>query len=139
MTFSPRTLFLVVSLALTGVASAAAQTGDSQQPTPAPVVRQHHEHSPQQQTRKLTRKLGLSQDQAAQVEPILAARREQMQALKSNPPSDPRLMHQQMRSISHDTRQKIDAILTAPQREQLAAMHHHHKREMQPVQAAPTV
>ncbi len=138
MTIARTSLSLLVSFALTGSISAHAQQSDPQQ-APAPVVRAHHAHSPQHETKALTRKLGLTPDQASQVEPILAAKRDQMQALRANPSPDPATMHQQMHAINRDTRQKLDAVLTEPQRQQLAAMHGH-RRHLELEQApAPSV
>ena len=96
---------LMASLAGVGaVATAQAQT-TTQQPDQtqqaAPQGGQyHHRHAPnpQRETKMLTKKLGLSADQAAQVEPILADRAQRMEALSSTQ-GDPASMKTQRRTI----------------------------------------
>ena len=125
---------LMASLAVGGgVAAAQAQTA-TQQPDQtqqaAPQGGQyHHRHAPnpQRETKMLTRRLGLSSDQAAQVEPILADRAQRMEALSSTQ-SDPASMKAERRTIMQDTKQKLDAVLTPAQQQEMAQMRHGHGR-----------
>ena len=125
---------LMASLAGVGaVATAQAQT-TTQQPDQAQQAapqggQYHHRHAPnpQRETKMLTKKLGLSADQAAQVEPILADRAQRMEALSSTQ-GDPASMKTQRRTIMQDTKQKLDAVLTPAQQQEMAQMHHGHGR-----------
>ena len=121
---------LMASLAVGGgVAAAQAQTAaqqpdQTQQATPQGGQYAHrHAPNPQRETKMLTKRLGLSADQAAQVEPILADRALRMEALTSAQ-SDPASTKAQRRSIMEDTRQKLDAVLTPAQQQELVQMHH---------------
>ena len=136
---------LMASLAVGGgVAAAQAQTA-TQQPDQtqqaAPQGGQyHHRHAPnpQRETKMLTKRLGLSSDQAAQVEPILADRAQRMEALNSTQ-GDPASMKQQRRAIMQDTKQKLDAVLTPQQQQEMAQMHRGHGRHGEgQQQAAPS-
>ena len=87
----------------------------------------HHEPNPEFETKMLTKRLNLSSDQAAQVEPILAAQHESLKALKPAAGTTPdfKVMHEQRKAIMEDTKQKLDAVLTPEQQQQLAKMHQH--------------
>ncbi len=95
----------------------------------------HHRHgmNPERETKMLTRQLGLSTDQASQVEPILAERAQKMAALKSasGTQTDSASLHEQRRAILQETKQKLDAVLTPAQQQQLAQMHHDHEKHGQ--------
>ena len=102
-----------------------APAPDAQQPTAAP---HHHRHpSPERETARLTKKLNLTTDQAAKIEPILADRDQKMKDLWSNTALAPQDKHQQMRAIHESTQQQLDAVLTPDQVQQLKAMHHGHR------------
>ena len=130
-----RNIFPVVFLCFfAGGVSAVAHGGEPQQ-GPALVVRPHRVHNQTHETRKLTRTLGLSPEQAARVEPILAARDEQIRALRANETTDPQAARQQKHAIARNAREKLNAVLTEPQRQQFAALRHQHhqlQREQQP-------
>ena len=135
---------LMASLAVSGgVAAAQAQTAtqqpDQTQQTTPQGGQYHHRHAqnPQRETKMLTRRLGLSSDQAAQVEPILADRAQRMDALNSTQ-SDPASMKQQRRTIMQDTKQKLDAVLTPAQQQEMAQMHHGHGRHGEGQPTAPS-
>ena len=95
----------------------------------------HHRHAPnpERETKMLTRQLGLSTDQAAQVEPILAERAQKLEALKSasGTQTDSASLHDQRRAIMQETKQKLDTVLTPAQQQQLAQMHHGHEKHGQ--------
>lgn len=134
---------LTVSLAVGGFAAqgqAATQQSDQTQQAAPQGGQYHHRHAPnpQRETKMLTRRLGLSSDQAAQVEPILVDRAQRMEALTSSQ-TDPASMKAQRRTIMQDTKQKLDAVLTPAQQQEMAQLHHGHGRhgDNQP-QAAPS-
>ena len=129
-------------LALGAGSAALAQTPDAQTSTPP----QQHAPNPQHQAKDLARRLGLSPDQTAQIEPILADRDQKVQALLSNTSLDRSAVRQQRRAIMTDTESKINAILTPAQQQQWATLrqerqHGHGQSEPQtaPPVSAPSL
>ena len=123
---------LMASLAVGGGVAAAQAQAATEQPDQAQQAapqdnQYHHRHAPnpQRETKMLTKRLGLSSDQAAQVEPILADRAQRMEALSSTQ-GDPASMKQQRRAIMQDTKQKLDAVLTPAQQQEMAQMRRGH-------------
>lgn len=108
-------------LALTG-ATGFAQTPYAGQPPPPP--HQHHQPNPEQQTRHLTKALNLTPEQAAKLEPILANRDQQMQAIHSNGQLTQQDARRQMKALHQLTEQQIAGVLTPDQLQQMKAMHH---------------
>ena len=101
----------------------------------------HHRHSPnpQKQAARLSKELNLTPDQTAKIEPILASRDQEQQALWQNQQLTPQDRHQQMRSINEQSEQQMSSVLSPDQMAQLKAMHHRGHRggngEAQPGQA----
>ncbi len=125
--------YLPKALALT-VLSAGLTFAGAQQAQPAPDAStppqnapMHHRHAPdpQRQAEFLTKKLNLTADQTAKVQPILATRDQQMQALWGNQQLTPQDRHQQMRTINEQSEQQMAGVLTPEQLTQLKAMRHH--------------
>ena len=130
---------LIASLVVScGFLAAQAQTSIQQPDQTQQAAPQRHRHAPdpQRETKMMTRRLGLSQEQAAQVEPILADRAQRMAALHSSQ-TDPATMKEQRHAILQDTKQKLDAVLTPAQQQELAQMHHEHGRHGEGQQTAP--
>jgi Spy/CpxP family protein refolding chaperone len=75
----------------------------------------------------LTKRLSLTPEQAAQVEPILTASHESLKALKPAEGAKPdfKALREQRKAIEEDTKQKLDAVLTPEQQEKFAKMHDH--------------
>ena len=115
-----------LALSLSFGAAFAQQTPDAQQ-GPATSQGEHHHHAPnpQKQAEHLSRRLNLSPDQTAKIEPILASRDQQMQALWQNQQLTPGDRHQQMRSINEQSEQQMSGVLSPDQMAQLKAMRHH--------------
>ncbi len=121
-------IVLTTSLALTLSCSAvfAQQTPDAQQaPTTTQGEHHHHAPDPQKQAEHLSKKLNLTPDQTAKLEPILASRDQQIQSLRANTQLTPQDRHQQMRTINEQAQQGMSGILTPDQMAQLKTMHHH--------------
>ncbi|MGI4832482.1 MAG: hypothetical protein ACRYFK_03375 [Janthinobacterium lividum] len=128
--FSKTALPLLAALALTfGAASAqtapTAQAGPGSRRQPSPQEMATH------QTQHLSKKLGLSADQSAQVQQIMQQHAQDMQALRANAPAS--ADRQQMRTQLQANRAKYDeqlkAVLTPDQFGKYAAMrdeHRHH-------------
>jgi periplasmic protein CpxP/Spy len=126
---------VVFALTLTG-GLALAQTPD---PAPAPASQGHFHHkaNPHREAMWMSKKLNLSADQTAKLEPILADRDQKMATLKSNTSLSPEDKKTQMRSIHQDTKQQLDAVLTPDQVQQMKSMRHRHGGAGQNPPAAP--
>jgi periplasmic protein CpxP/Spy len=113
-----------LSFALCGSFALAQQPTD-QQP-PAPIERPHHHHAPdpQKATAMLSKKLNLTPDQTAKLEPILADRDQKVSALMANTALTPEDRHTQMKAIHRGTEQQLAGVLTPDQLQQMKAMRH---------------
>jgi periplasmic protein CpxP/Spy len=97
-----------------GVSSTPTSDASSTQPHKAP--------DPQRQAKRMARKLGLSSDQTAKIEPILADRDQRVQDVRSNTNLAPSDRKAQLHGIARDSNSKIEAILTDTQRQQYEQM-----------------
>lgn len=95
------------------------QTGARQMPSPDDVVQ------------RLGEKLNLSDDQKAQIKPIIADRQQKMQALRSDTSMRRRQKARQMKSIFEESDKKIKAILTPDQQKQYAELEQQMKERRQ--------
>jgi len=128
-------LSISLALALSGTLVVAQQQQDA---APAPAVKTHHHtRNPQRETARLTKKLNLSADQSAKLEPILAGRDQKIDALKSDTTITPMIAQKQMHAIRQQTMQQLATVLTPEQMQQLRSMRHAHGRGEQQ-QPAPT-
>lgn len=117
----------------------AAPAPDAQQPAAAPAHHHHHHApNPQRETKKLSKRLHLSADQRAKVEPILADRDQKLTALQADSTLAPQDMHQQMKAIHEATEQQLATVLTPDQLQQWKSMHHGHRGHDQEQPAPPT-
>ena len=94
-------------------------TGARQMPSPDDVVQ------------RLGEKLTLSDDQKAQIKPIIADRQQKMQALRSDTSLRRGQKGRQMKSILEDSDKKINAILTPDQQKQYAELQQQMKERRQ--------
>jgi protein CpxP len=127
-----------------GLGASAAALAQPFQETPPPLgtgssaPAQHAMPDPQKQTARLSKKLQLTPDQAAKIEPILANRMQQMQLMRADASSTPRDMHQKMRALKQSTDSQIQAILTDSQRHQYQQMQQQAmQKHMEHKQSAP--
>ena len=119
-----------LALALSGSLAFAQQ----QDAAPTPAAKHHHSHNPQREAAKLSKKLNLSPDQTAKLEPILADRDNKIAALKNDTTISPVVMKQQMRAIHQQTRQQLATVLTPDQLQQLKS---HHRGQGPPAETQP--
>jgi Spy/CpxP family protein refolding chaperone len=86
-----------------------------------------HQPDPEMEVKMLTKRLNLTPDQAAQVEPILADSQARMKALKPIPGSQPdfKAMREQRQAIMEDTKSKLSSVLTPEQQTEFAKMREH--------------
>jgi len=117
-------LLLSTSLAL--ALSSSLVLAQQQDTTPTPAVKSHHAHNPQREAARLSKKLNLSSDQTAKLEPILADRDQKIAALKSDTTITPMIAQKQMQAIRQQTRQQLATILTPDQLQQMKSIRHGH-------------
>ncbi len=102
----------------------AAQNTVQNQAKPAP---NHRMHDPHKMAIKLSRRLNLTPDQTAKVEPVLAERQQKIQAVKANTALTPDQVHQQMHEIGKTTHAELAGVLTPDQMQQMKSMHKSHE------------
>jgi periplasmic protein CpxP/Spy len=79
-------------------------------------------HNPAHVARRLGRQLGLSQDQVAQIKPIIANRQQQLMSLRADTTLTPQDRRAKAHSIFEDSRSQIEALLTDSQKQQYEQM-----------------
>ena len=118
-------LSTALAIALSGAAFAQQTPPAAPQDTPgAPMHHGHHHPNPQKQAEMLSKRLNLSADQTAKLEPILADRDQKFQALMQNSSLTPDQRHEQMKAIHQSTEQQLASVLTPDQLQQLKTMRH---------------
>jgi hypothetical protein len=93
----------------------------------------HRNFDPNQQAAHLGKRLGLSDQQVAQIKPILADRFQQMQTLRANTSLNEQDRHAKVRALMQDSNSKIEAVLNDTQKQQFEKMQaerraHQHNR-----------
>ena len=97
--------------------------------------RHHHARNPNKQTKHLAKKLGLSKDQEAQIEPILADRQQRMESLRADGSLAPQDRRAKAQSVQQDAKSKIEAVLNDAQKQKFEQMlaerraHHNHGQQ----------
>ncbi len=81
-----------------------------------------HAQNPARTAHRLGRQLGLSQEQVAQIQPIIANRQQQMTSLRADSTLSPQDRRTKARSIMQDSRNQIEALLTDTQKQQYEQM-----------------
>jgi protein CpxP len=132
---------LLGAVLVTGFTGSALLAQDQGQPTsatqPAPA-QPHKAPNPQHQTRSMAKKLGLTADQQAQIEPILADRDQQVQSLRANTALAPSDRKAQLHSVVRDSDSKIEALLNDTQKQQYEQLKQsRHARKQQSQSGAP--
>ena len=122
-------IWLSTSLAL-ALSSSLVIAQQPETPAPAPAAK-HHTHNPQREAARISKRLNLSSDQTAKLEPILADRDSKIAAITNDTTISPVVMNQQMKAIHQQTRQQLAAILTP---EQLQQMKSHRRGQGAPAQ-----
>jgi len=107
-----------LALALSGTLAFAQQ--DTAPPAPA----KQHIRNPEREIARLAKRLNLSADQAAKVQPILADRDQKIAALQGDTTISPMIMQQQMRAIHKQAKEQLATILTPDQLQQMKSRHH---------------
>jgi len=125
-------LTAALAFSLVGTAAIAQQTTPApQNDAPAAQQERHHAPNPHKMAMRLSKKLGLSPDQTAKLEPVLADRQQKVQALRADTSLTPDQRKQQMRAIGKDSQEQLAGILTPEQMQQMKAMRHGRRGEGQ--------
>jgi Spy/CpxP family protein refolding chaperone len=144
-----RTL-LTSALALTLAATTAIAQQTTQQPSSDATAQQptgqyghhrgHDKMDPYKAAQHVGKKLGLSDDQTAKLEPIFADSQQKMSALRANTGLTPDQRREQMKAIHKDTQSQLATVLTPDQLQQLHGMRRgrgKHQGGQQPEAATP--
>jgi Spy/CpxP family protein refolding chaperone len=89
---------------------------------PAPPATAPHQPNPEHEAKVLSKKLGLTPDQTAQIEPILADREQAIHTLTSTPVLAPTTVRKERREILAATDAKLNAVLSPAQQQEYAAL-----------------
>lgn len=103
-------------------ATSPASTNDAPQTAQATPGRHHHSMNPDKAAKHLAKKLGLSQDQVAQIKPILAERQSAMQGLRGDSSLSQQDRRAKAKAIQQDSQSKIEAVLNDTQKQQFEQM-----------------
>ena len=109
------------SLLAAGLSGNALLAQDQSAPPAAsaqsPAQRPAHIPNPRHQAKKMARALGLTPDQTAKIEPILADRDQQVQSLRADTTLAPNDRKAKMHGIRQDSDNRIEALLTDTQKQ----------------------
>jgi periplasmic protein CpxP/Spy len=120
-----------------GTVLAQTQTND-QATAPATTAQPQNFHAPnpQRQAKRMGKKLGLSSDQVAKIEPILADRAQQVQSVRADTTLAPQDRTAKLRGIHQDSDSKIEALLSDSQKQAYEQLKQSRKAHRQQQQAA---
>ncbi|MGA3212067.1 MAG: hypothetical protein ABSD20_12245 [Terriglobales bacterium] len=104
------------------------------QAAPAQPGNFHRNFDPNQQAVRLGKRLGLSDDQVAQIKPILADRFQQIENLRADTSLTEQDRHARVRALMQGSNSKIEAVLNDTQKQQFEQMlaerrSHQHNRQ----------
>jgi len=122
------------SLALGGILTLGVSNAATAQDNPAPAQQQGQpgrgpdRMNPDRQLERMTRELGLSTDQQAQIKPLLIERQQKMEATFQDQSASQQDRRAKMQSIRQESQSKIEAVLNDQQKQKFAAMEEHRGR-----------
>lgn len=106
-------------LALGTGAALAQQAPPPPQDGPQGPPMHHRQPNPQREAERLARRLNLTPDQTAKLEPVLANRQQQMEAIRNNGQLTQEDARMQMRALQKSTHEQLATILTPDQLQQM--------------------
>ena len=125
-----------------GLSGNALLAQDQSAPPPvsaqSPAPRPAHVPNPRHQVKKMATQLGLSPDQVAKIEPILADRDQQVQSLRADTTLAPSDRKAKMHGIRQDSDSRIEAILNDTQKQQYEQIKQARKANKHQQTAAPS-
>ena len=133
------TLATTVAFAQQSTPQPTQPSGDATAQQPAGQYGHHGRHGkmdPQKAAQRLGKRLNLSADQTAKLEPIFASQQQKMAALRSNTSLTEDQRREQARAIMKDTHTQLATVLTPDQMQQLKSMRHNFRggKRQQPQQ-----
>ncbi|WP_035351145.1 hypothetical protein [Edaphobacter aggregans] len=142
-----------LALSLAATAALAQQPAQSTQPSGDTTTQQpaghnghhfrHHKMDPQKAAQHIGKRLNLSADQTAKLEPIFTNQQQKMAALHSDTSLTKAQRREQARAIFKDTHDQLSQVLTPDQMQQLNSMHRgfrggkHQQPQQQPEPTTP--
>jgi periplasmic protein CpxP/Spy len=129
--------FALGAMLLTGFSTSTLLAQDqTAQTAPTTQAQPSHVPNPKHQAKRMAKKLGLSSDQVAKIEPILADRSQQVQSVRADATLAPQDRAAKLKGIRQDSDSKIEALLTDTQKQTYEQMKQNHKGHRQQQQAA---
>ena len=129
-TFVPK--FALGAILLSGLSTGVLLAQDQAPAATAPAQAQpSHVPNPQKQAKRMAKKLGLSSDQVAKIEPILADRAQQVQGIRADATLAPQDRAAKLKGVRQDSDSKIEAVLTDQQKQAYAQLKQEHKSHRQ--------
>jgi periplasmic protein CpxP/Spy len=125
--------FALGALLLTGFSSTTLLAQDQATGTQTQAA---HVPNPQRQAKRMAKKLGLTSDQVAKIEPILADRAQQVQSVRADTTLAAQDRAAKLKGIRQDSESKIEAVLTDAQRQTYEQMKQERKARHQQRAAA---
>jgi protein CpxP len=125
---------LSVTALLLAFGSTAAFAQMSAPDSAAPAQVQRHAPNPHKAAMRISQQLGLSPDQTAKLEPILADRQAKVQALRADTSLTDAQRKHHMKTIHQTERMQLSNVLTPDQMKQMKAM----RRNQEKMAAPPT-
>lgn len=117
-----KTILLSAALLLAPAAAVLAQAPSAPAAQTMAAQPGHH-RSPHKVALRMEKRLGLSADQEAKLEPIVAERQQKVAAIRSNTQLTDAERHQQLKAVHRDSLQQMSSVLTPDQMQQMRAMH----------------
>jgi hypothetical protein len=113
---------IFLALGLASSFALAAQTPDQQSNAPQAAQAAPRTPDPALEANRLAKRLNLTPDQVNQIEPILADRIQQMQAIRSDATLSRKDRFAKVRALHQDTVAKIKSVLTSDQQQKYDEM-----------------
>lgn len=117
-----RSLLTAALVLALGTGAALAQQAPPPQDGPQGPPMHHHQPNPQREAERLARRLNLTPDQTAKLEPVLASHQQQMEAIHNNGQLTQQDARMQMRALQKSMHDQLAAILTPEQIQQMKEM-----------------
>jgi Spy/CpxP family protein refolding chaperone len=123
--FLALTMGTVLGIGMTIVPLAAQDT------TQGNKTHQRRQPDPKRQVERLSKRLNLTDDQKAQLLPILTNRQQQMQSIRQDTSLSRQDRMEKMRTLMQDSNTKITALLNDDQKQKYADMQQHRRGRWQ--------
>jgi protein CpxP len=123
-------MYVMVALNLAVFCSLAVLPSSSRAQDQGPSATVQQPPSPDEMAELLAKKLNLSDDQKAQISPIIAERQQSLRGLRADTSMRPRQKRRKVKSIFEDSDKKINAMLNEDQRKEYAELEQQMRAQM---------